>query len=146
MTPPRIVVAIDPGSAKCGVAVVDDALKVYEQEIVPTPQLTEKVKVLAQNHNILALVVGKGTGSHPLRTALTEQFPSLPLHLVDENFSTLEARERYFEMNPPRWLQRLLPKGLRVPPCPIDDYVAVLLAERYWRSESPILPPPASEL
>jgi hypothetical protein len=34
-------------------------------------------------------------------------------------------------MYPPQGLTRLIPQGLRVPPRPIDDIVAILLIERY---------------
>lgn len=46
--------------------------------------------------------------------------------------STLEARDRYWTMYPNRGLQRLIPLGLRVPPRPVDDIVAILLIERYF--------------
>ncbi|HKM17981.1 MAG TPA: pre-16S rRNA-processing nuclease YqgF, partial [Limnochordia bacterium] len=33
--------------------------------------------------------------------------------------------------HPPRGWRRLLPVSLQTPPVPIDDYVAVILAQRY---------------
>ncbi len=51
--------------------------------------------------------------------------------LVDERYSSLEARERYWQMYPPTGLARLIPKGMRVPPRPVDDIVAIILIERY---------------
>ncbi|MFN9955932.1 MAG: resolvase, partial [bacterium] len=39
--------------------------------------------------------------------------------------------DRYWQMFPPTGLTKLLPKGLRQPPRPIDDIVAILLIERY---------------
>ena len=55
---------------------------------------------------------------------------------VNEQNSTLEARDRYWEMYPPKKLQRLIPQGLRVPPRPVDDIVAILLIERYLEQSS----------
>ncbi|HBB34174.1 MAG TPA: resolvase, partial [Cyanobacteria bacterium UBA9273] len=40
-------------------------------------------------------------------------------------------RDRYWQMYPPKGLQRLIPKGMRQPPRPVDDIVAILLIERY---------------
>jgi hypothetical protein len=50
---------------------------------------------------------------------------------VDERYSSLQARDRYWQLFPPRGLVRLLPIGLREPPRPVDDIVAILLVERY---------------
>ena len=50
---------------------------------------------------------------------------------MDERYSTLEARDRYWQMYPPQGIIKLLPKGMRQPPRAIDDIVAVLLIERY---------------
>ncbi|MFM6310413.1 MAG: resolvase, partial [Dolichospermum sp.] len=47
--------------------------------------------------------------------------------------STLEARDRYWQMYPPQGINKLLPKGMRQPPRAIDDIVAVLLIERYLK-------------
>jgi hypothetical protein len=51
--------------------------------------------------------------------------------VVDERYSSLEARNRYWQMYPPRGLTRLLPEGMRTPPRPVDDIVAIVLIERY---------------
>jgi hypothetical protein len=34
-------------------------------------------------------------------------------------------------MYPPQGLKKLIPQGMRLPPVPIDDIVAILLIERY---------------
>jgi hypothetical protein len=54
--------------------------------------------------------------------------------LVDEHRSSEQGRRRYFRDNPPRGWRRLLPVGLQTPPRAYDDYVAVILAERYLAS------------
>jgi hypothetical protein len=51
--------------------------------------------------------------------------------LVDERYTSLEARDRYWQMFPPKGITKLLPQGMRTPPRPIDDIVAILLIERY---------------
>ena len=55
----------------------------------------------------------------------------IPITMVDERNSSVEARDRYWQMYPAQGLTRLIPQGLRVPPRPIDDIVAILLIERY---------------
>ncbi len=51
--------------------------------------------------------------------------------MVDERYSTLEARDRYWKMYPPKGLYHLIPQSLRPIPRPVDDIVAILLIERY---------------
>jgi RNase H-fold protein (predicted Holliday junction resolvase) len=60
---------------------------------------------------------------------------TIPITLVDERNSTLEARDRYWQMFPPKGLQKLIPQGMRLPNRPIDDIVAILLIERHLQSK-----------
>ncbi len=126
-----VVLAVDPGSHKCGVAVVDQGLRVRARLVVETAGLAACVRDLLRQHPVSALVVGDRTGSRRITAVLTFLAGAPPVHAVDEHLSSLEARRRYFRENPPRGLRRLIPLGLQVPPCPVDDYVAVILAERF---------------
>ena len=76
------------------------------------------------------VVVGGGTGSQDIIKRIRENFTSMGLLSVDEKDTTIQARERYWEENPRRGWRRLLPSSLQVPPVPVDDYVALILAER----------------
>ena len=81
------------------------------------------------------LVLGNQTTSKQWRKRLdNELLMSIPIELIDERNSTLEALDRYWKMYPPQGLMRLLPQGMRNPPRPIDDIVAILLIERYFKS------------
>jgi hypothetical protein len=53
--------------------------------------------------------------------------------MVNEDRSSLEGRYRYLKENS-RGLSRILPVGLRIPREPYDDYVAVILAERFLKT------------
>ena len=55
----------------------------------------------------------------------------LPIHFVDEYETSRAARELYFAEHPPRGWRRLVPIGLQLPPRPIDDYAAILIARRF---------------
>jgi RNase H-fold protein (predicted Holliday junction resolvase) len=55
----------------------------------------------------------------------------LPIALVDERETTLLARTRYFAAHPPTGWRRFVPRGMLLPPEPIDDFAAVLIAERF---------------
>ena len=73
-------------------------------------------------------MLGNGTGSKPWLSRLGDL--DLTLELVDERGTTLAARQRYWELFPPRGLAKLIPGGLRMPPRDLDDMAAQLLLER----------------
>lgn len=125
-----LVLAIDPGRGKCGLAVVSPSGKVRHREVVSRLGLRERVEECCRRYAPEAIVVGGGTGA---KAVLAEvQRLGLPCVLVEERNTTWEARRRYFQAHPPQGWRRWLPKGLLLPPEPYDDWAAVLLAERYW--------------
>ena len=123
------VLAVDPGSAKCGLAVVDERSGVLARGVVPTETVAAVVNAWLKTHRPQLLVVGKGTSLKRVRRDLAEL--QLPLEVVGEEHTTMRARARYFEENPPRGWRRLIPLSLQTPPVPVDDYAAVLIAEDY---------------
>ncbi len=124
--------AIDPGSAKCGVAVVASDKSVLWSGMATTDALIGETERLIAAYKPVALIVGKGTGSRPIIERIRSANLPPPLCLVPEAYTTMLARERYLDANPPRGWRRLLPRSLLTPSVPVDDYVAVILAERYW--------------
>jgi RNase H-fold protein (predicted Holliday junction resolvase) len=131
-----VVLAVDPGRSKCGIAVVDAAGTVLYREVVTTSAATAVIQNLAESYYPVALVVGDGTGAQAVHASLTALEPSIPVIKVDERHTSEEARRLYLVNHPPRGLRRLIPSGLRVPDEPYDDYVAVILARRWWQSQA----------
>ncbi len=127
------VLAVDPGRDKCGLALLRGDGEVLKQSVVRTPDVGDTVVVLVQRHPGVIVIVGDRTGGRDISAALDQRLQQKTL-LVDEHHSTEEGRRRYFRENPPRGWRRLLPLGLQTPPKPYDDYVAVILAERYLES------------
>lgn len=108
-----------------------DRMLAYHQ-VVMAPEAIATIQTLRQQFPISLLVMGNQTSSKEWKQKLTtETSDPLRVVLVDEQYSTLQARDRYWQMYPPSGLTRLLPQGLRTPPRPIDDIVAILLIERY---------------
>lgn len=122
-----MVLGVDPGRSKCGVAACAPT-GVLARAIVPPDALPEMVMEWRDRYGITEIVVGNRTGS-PAVASVLELAAALPVRLVDEAGTTLRARAGYFAEHPPRGWRRLVPRGLLVPPEPYDDYVAVLLAE-----------------
>jgi RNase H-fold protein (predicted Holliday junction resolvase) len=127
------VVAVDPGRFKCGVAVVartPDGVRIMLREITGLCDLPDRLDAVIGEYRPTAVIVGTGTGSDKVAAVVTVAARSL-LVKVSEQFTTLEARKRYFRECPPSGLRRLIPVSLLSPPVPYDDWAAVILAERY---------------
>lgn len=129
-----LVVAVDPGRDKCGVAVVHRQQGAKRRIIIPTADLPVIVTRLVDQYGVRTVVVGDRTTSRAAQDTLRAALADRPVKIVpvDEHRSTDAARARYWRENPPRGLKRLLPVTMLTPPAPVDDYVAVILAERYF--------------
>lgn len=132
------VLAVDPGRAKCGVAVVSGpTVRRLHMAVVESERLVVEVAALLRRFpQVSRLLVGGGTGSATLRRALQDTFPELALLTVDEHGSSERARRRFVREIPgPGW-RRFIPPGLRFPERSYDDFVALLLAEEYFSAPS----------
>ncbi|MBD2185331.1 pre-16S rRNA-processing nuclease YqgF [Planktothrix sp. FACHB-1355] len=126
------ILGFDPGRQKCGLAVMAVDRKLHYHEVIPAEEAIASIQNLRKKYPISVLVMGDQTTSKKWKQQLTEELPEpLRIILVDERYSTLEARDRYWQMYPPKGLYSLIPKGMRPLPRPVDDIVAILLIERY---------------
>jgi RNase H-fold protein (predicted Holliday junction resolvase) len=127
-----VILGFDPGKDKCGLAVMGLDRKLHYHQVVPAQDAIAIIETLRQKFPVSLLVMGNQTTAKRWKQQLQAELKqSLNIMLVDERYSTLEARDRYWQMYPPQGLTKLLPKGMRQPPRPIDDIVAILLIERY---------------
>lgn len=125
-----VVVAIDPGREKCGVAAMDGAV-VLARAVVPTSRLVVLVSDWIRRYRAERILLGDRTGSEKIRRLIKQAVREVPLDLVSEASTTLDARTRYFREHPPRGWRRLIPLSLQAPSEPYDDYAAIVMAERY---------------
>jgi hypothetical protein len=98
--------------------------------ITPLEELRKTLEACIQQHAPERFLVGAGTGAKRLLPHLQAWFPAIRWELTPERDTTLRARELYFHHHPPRGWRRLLPKGMRVPPEPYDDYAALAIIYR----------------
>ncbi len=133
-----VILGFDPGKDKCGVAVVQaDLFQVLEHQVVASAQVIAHLQAKIQAFDVQTLVIGNQTTSKQWQGKLRQALDPLPpLMPVDERNTSLFARDRYWQMFPPSGLQRLIPQGMRQPPRPVDDIVAILLVERYLGIEN----------
>ena len=122
--------SLDPGLHKCGLVLCDGAgRRLLEAGVLAPEACWQQLQMWRQQGRVRAVVLGDGTGSRPWRQRLMGL--DLKLIPVYEAGSTLAARRRFWQLEPPRGWRRLLPEGLRLPPRDYDDVVAQLLLERH---------------
>ncbi len=131
------ILAIDPGKDKCGLAVVDADLKVIEKKVVPRSSLPEEITELTITHKVKTIILGKSKWGKLIDKEIANLPIKVSIIFLNEKYSTLEGRKRYFQAHPPRGWRRLIPLSLQLPPVPYDDFVAVILAERYLLGQNP---------
>ena len=124
----RPVLAIDPGREKCGVAVLASDGRVLVQRVVTTAELDAAVGALIRAYEP-NVIMGNGTTSADAKKRV--EALGVSVTLVDEYRTTDAAKCAYWEAHPPRGWRRLMPRGMLVPPVPVDDFVAVILAQRF---------------
>lgn len=127
-----MILGFDPGRDKCGLALMGKDLSLLYHQVVVAQEAIATIQSLCQQFAIETVVMGDQTTAKSWKQKIEQNLDvSIPIFLVDERYSSLEARERYWQMYPPKGINRLIPQGLREPPRPIDDLVAILLIERY---------------
>jgi RNase H-fold protein (predicted Holliday junction resolvase) len=127
-----MILGFDPGKDKCGIAVMGRDKNVSYHQVVPSDAAVSTIQSLCKQFPIQLLVMGDQTTSKSWKQKLTQSLsPFIKIVQIDERYSSLEARERYWQMYPATGLSRLIPEGMRTPPRPVDDIVAIVLIERY---------------
>lgn len=127
----RRFVGIDPGRTKCGVAIVYEDGERIDIRVLPTAQVGACLAEEALGGDLAGICVGHATTSNAIVELCRASFPGIPIAVIDESRTTLEARQRYYQDHPPRGLLRLIPRGLLVPAPPLDGYAALLIVERF---------------
>ncbi|MCU0544624.1 MAG: pre-16S rRNA-processing nuclease YqgF [Oscillatoriaceae cyanobacterium Prado104] len=125
-----MILGFDPGKDKCGIAVMSRDKNVSYHEVVKSDEAISTIQSLCKQFPVQLLVMGDQTTSKSWKQKLTQSLsPFIKIVQIDERYSSLEARTRYWQMYPPEGLSRLIPQGMRIPPRPVDDIVAIVLIE-----------------
>ena len=135
------VAGLDPGRSKCGLVLVDtDAACVETGCVLPRDEVVQELERWRQERALTLIVIGNGTGSRGWFERLE---PLASVKTVDEQGTTLRARQRYWQLWPAQGWQRLVPEGLRMPPDDLDAVAALVMVEDHlhlscrWPGEPP---------
>ncbi|CCH65428.1 hypothetical protein RINTHM_9670 [Richelia intracellularis HM01] len=106
--------------------------QLYNHQVLPAKQVITTINNLQEKFPISLIVMGDQTTAKGWQKLLqADLLKPVNIIMVDERYTSLEARDRYWQMYPPQGLIKILPPGIRTPSQPIDDIVAILLIERY---------------
>ena len=126
-----LYISIDPGIKKCGLLLADiQSGKVIEAGIASLNKFLDLVYLWNENYHILKIIIGDGTNCKYIENKLKRN-NFLNLNYVNERGSTLRARYRYWEIWPPNYFIRWLPKEILFPPEDLDAIVALILLEDF---------------
>lgn len=124
-----MIIGIDPGRDKCGVAVLSSDGDLKFNGVIPTDEFESMLKKLFAQFNVELAILGNGTTHAEAEKKIKAL--NLPVKIVDEKFTTEIARRLYWKKKPPKGWRKLLPTTLQVPPEPVDDIVAEILVLRH---------------
>lgn len=131
----QAALAIDPGREKFGYAVVQQDGNVLQKGIGKTGELLALVFRILAEFEVKMIILGDRTGSKDFGRRLLAGMQETPITIVkvNEDNSSREGRLRYLQDHRHGW-RRFVPLGLQTPSEAYDDYVAVILGERYLRN------------
>lgn len=135
----ELVLAIDPGHHKWGLAVVSSQGECIERCVVPIEEGLATLCRLLDLYPCRRFAVGNATGSETVLQLLHQHYRDKEIVLIEEKETSLKARDLYFQYHPPQGWRRLIPRGLLTPPEPLDSYAAEIIARRYWVQHPPKL-------
>jgi len=126
-------ISIDPGNKKCGLLLADmKAGKVLKAGVSSLNKFSDVVFLWNQEYNVSKIIIGDGTNCKYIENQL-KQKNIFNLTYVNEKGSTLRARFRYWEIWPPNYFIRWLPKEMLFPPDNLDAVVALILLEDFLK-------------
>ena len=130
-----MIMAIDPGRDKCGIVVMTKDCSIKFQGVIETAALESVISELSNEFELQTVILGNGTTSKEAKKKISSTLPNIQIEVVNEKYTTEEARKLYWQKNPPRGWRKLLPTSMQVPPVPVDDLVAEILARNFLRNE-----------
>ena len=126
-------ISIDPGNKKCGLLLANvESGKVIDAGIASLNKFPDLISCWSKDRNITKIIIGDGTNCKYVESELKLK-DFFDLNFVNEKESTLRARFRYWEIWPPNFFIRWLPKEILFPPDNLDAVVALILLEDFLK-------------
>ena len=124
-----LYISVDPGIKKCGLLLADIKSRiVIEAGMISINTVSEMIFLWNKKYIIDKIIIGNGTNFAYIETELKTKHIN-NLKFVNEQGSTLRARFRYWQIWPPNYLVRWIPRELLFPPENLDAIAALILLE-----------------
>ena len=128
------VIAIDPGTSKCGMVLADLEHKiVYEAIVIQSNMLSNYIKKVCKTDDEIKFIIGNGTSSQKHIKTLREYISRIIV--VEEKNSTYRAKKRYFEIFPLNGAKSFLPREIFLINKNLDAIAALILMEDYYQCQ-----------
>lgn len=131
MTEGELILGVDPGKSKTGVALLTMSGAIRNTEVLLMNNFPEALAEFLGQQEVKLCILGNGTTSSEMQEVLKKVLPGALIKIVDEAHSTEEARNLYWQLNPPRGLRKLFPLSMQLPPQNLDGLAAAILVRRY---------------
>jgi hypothetical protein len=130
-----MIFAIDPGSDKTGVAILQEDGKLVDKKIIMTETFSACLDEIYAHFPVTHIVMGNGTYHKSLQPVvenwIRQQQAFILFALVNEEYTTVEGRKLYWQHTPRHGWRRFVPLSFQYPPEPVDDFVAWIIGRRY---------------
>ena len=128
-----IVISIDPGKNKTGIAVVCNVQGDISHRVVKTENAPNYIIACKNDYPESPIICGDSTTSKDFVQRLRDFGVENEIIFVDETKSSEEARMLYWDRHRKPWYLFFLPSTMIVPKRSIDDYAAMIIARRYLK-------------
>jgi RNase H-fold protein (predicted Holliday junction resolvase) len=130
------LLSLDPGRDKVGTAVLSRNGEEKEKTIIKREEIVKHLTEVFSKYDINIIVLGNGTGAEELIQEIKENIviEDKEIKMIDEQYTTEEAQARYLEEKPMSRYEKLLRKFINWKVNkPLDDYAALIIAEKYLK-------------
>ena len=131
MTNTELILGVDPGKSKTGVALLNFKGVIENTEVLLMANFSQALEEFLGSNEVKLCILGNGTTSEQMQAVLSKILPGVVIVSVEEERSTEEARTLYWQINPPTGLRKLFPLGMQLPPQNLDGLAAAILVRRY---------------
>lgn len=126
-----IVISIDPGRSKVGIALVNNYSGCMSRKVVSKHDIGAQVAKYKRDYPEAVIICGDATASEEILEEIRDYNIKDEITMVDERNTTIEARELYWARHKKPWFLFFIPKSMIKPSRNIDDYAAYAIALRY---------------
>ena len=133
----EVIIAVDPGTVKCGVAILDYSGSLVEGFSVNRSSYIQQFKEVLKLRSPLKCIVGNGTSSKALIAEIQEKC-SISVVVIDEFGSTLQARKLWAESEWSTGIYKYVPFIIKTlfEPSSLDSYAAWALGLRFLKQKN----------